>query len=594
MKKIKLLAVVPYEGLAEAVSVVAGKYAESVETTIRVGDLQQGLECALHAQQEGFDVVMSRGGTAELLLKHLELPVVNIEVSGYDYMRAIKMATAITGLKAIVGYSSITGHAQSVATLLNADVCIETIQSAEDIQEKLKELLLRGCSLVIGDVATYRIAREMGMNAMLITSGEESISGAFETSIWLMRAFSGLKERFARLESLCKCGQTLMVLIDGNGALRFESRALSSVGLSVDALQKLLHPAPQERRENIVLQKADHIYNVALTPKWDEAGAVYYCFDILPQRMERAEGLQGVEIENYRVYLHGTTEPFDAVGVFDADTVRNAIAFGQTNRPVYITGRSEAEKRSIARCVHRYSERWALPFVQIDCELTDPVEALRALAVGDPGSALYCGATLCFAELDCLTQAQWQALRRELSVLDTERYRLLATASAGSVFSQKDDAWLLQTFPLRLHIAESSHCVQDLERFVNLNIIAFNSEYGKQVVGMEPEAMAHLLQYPWGSDMERLRSAVGQLVLLAQSPYLTVADVRHAMTNCYPRGEENEISLQGTLAEIELQIIRRVLKEEKENYSKTAARLGIGRSTLWRKLADDNETKKEP
>ena len=44
---------------------------------------------------------------------------------------------------------------------------------------------------------------------------------------------------------------------------------------------------------------------------------------------------------------------------------------------------------------------------------------------------------------------------------------------------------------------------------------------------------------------------------------------------------------QGTLDEITQQIVLAVLREEKMNKTKAAQRLGIGRTTLWRLLAEN-------
>ena len=45
------------------------------------------------------------------------------------------------------------------------------------------------------------------------------------------------------------------------------------------------------------------------------------------------------------------------------------------------------------------------------------------------------------------------------------------------------------------------------------------------------------------------------------------------------------VDLSGTLEDIERRVIEQVLREENMNQSAAAKRLGIGRSTLWRKIA---------
>ncbi len=49
------------------------------------------------------------------------------------------------------------------------------------------------------------------------------------------------------------------------------------------------------------------------------------------------------------------------------------------------------------------------------------------------------------------------------------------------------------------------------------------------------------------------------------------------------------LNLNQTLDDIESDIIRIVLEEENNNQSNAAKRLGINRSTLWRKLKDQEE-----
>jgi transcriptional regulator with PAS, ATPase and Fis domain len=57
--------------------------------------------------------------------------------------------------------------------------------------------------------------------------------------------------------------------------------------------------------------------------------------------------------------------------------------------------------------------------------------------------------------------------------------------------------------------------------------------------------------------------------------------------------KENEeisaINLDGSLDEITKSVIESVLKKENMNQTKAAKRLGISRSTLWKKIKSDNK-----
>lgn len=56
----------------------------------------------------------------------------------------------------------------------------------------------------------------------------------------------------------------------------------------------------------------------------------------------------------------------------------------------------------------------------------------------------------------------------------------------------------------------------------------------------------------------------------------------------YGRVFDDSVKFDGTLDEINYQIILQVLHEEHDNKEKTARRLGISRSTLWRILKNNN------
>jgi hypothetical protein len=77
---VKVFAIAPYEGLKEII-IELGRN-QDFEIHVEVGDLEKGVELASRAVDQGFDIIISRGGTAELIQKKVSIPVIEIEVSG--------------------------------------------------------------------------------------------------------------------------------------------------------------------------------------------------------------------------------------------------------------------------------------------------------------------------------------------------------------------------------------------------------------------------------------------------------------------------------------------------------------------------------
>ena len=115
MEEIRILGIAPFESIRAAMERVAREEFPEVRFEAYTGDLEEGVKIAqrLVNENESYDVMISRGGTAELLKQKLTMPVVEITFSVYDILRAIKMAENYNSLYAIVGFPSITGPAHT-------------------------------------------------------------------------------------------------------------------------------------------------------------------------------------------------------------------------------------------------------------------------------------------------------------------------------------------------------------------------------------------------------------------------------------------------------------------------------------------------
>ena len=107
----------------------------------------------------------------------------------------------------------------------------------------------------------------------------------------------------------------------------------------------------------------------------------------------------------------------------------------------------------------------------------------------------------------------------------------------------------------------------------------------KQIIGFTQDALELMEQFDWPGNTLQIESVMQQLVTICTGSYIEVQDVRSVLTCIGIRGRsESQFNLNKTLDEIELDIIGHVLAEENMNQTAAAERLGISRSTLWRKL----------
>ena len=136
---IRVLAMAPYEGMRTAIFQAADAF-PNLKLDIVVGDLEQGAELVSEKGSENYDAIISRGGTAELIAKTAECPVVEIDVTFYDVLRCIKLAQNYTDHFAVVGFPSITEPTHVLCDLLQYTTRIITVRNSEDAEAALIDI----------------------------------------------------------------------------------------------------------------------------------------------------------------------------------------------------------------------------------------------------------------------------------------------------------------------------------------------------------------------------------------------------------------------------------------------------------------------
>ena len=212
-KMIKALVIVPYEGLYEMMKEIQQEV-EDIQFKIELGNLNEGVAIAKEAENNGYHVIISRGGTASMIQEAVSIPVIDIQVSGYDVLRIITLVKGFSRKAAIVGFSNITQGAATICKLLDLDIKTLTITKDIEVTEKLTNLKKLGYEVVIGDVVTVQSAKQLGLTGVLITSGKEAIIDALEETRRTYRIFSRLQQEVSLFQSILDCNEQAIGVIN--------------------------------------------------------------------------------------------------------------------------------------------------------------------------------------------------------------------------------------------------------------------------------------------------------------------------------------------------------------------------------------------
>lgn len=287
---------------------------------------------------------------------------------------------------------------------------------------------------------------------------------------------------------------------------------------------------------------------------------------------------------------------------------------GPTDASVLIHGETGTGKELLARALHAESPRQDRPLVCINCaalteslleaELFGHVKGAFTGAVSDKKGRLEMahGGSLFLDEIGHMGLALQAKLLRflqertfepvggttsrrvEVRVIAATNLDLRTEIAAGRFM--EDLLYRIEVISLRLPpLRERAEDIPLLaEHFRGL----LARRYNKVVVGISPQAMQALVDYPWPGNVRQLENVMARAVILSKADRLGLGDFQD-LVGAQPAPASDGVIAglpdQGvTLKDMERELIQKTLAQCQGNKSLAAKRLGISRKGLYEKL----------
>ncbi len=287
-----------------------------------------------------------------------------------------------------------------------------------------------------------------------------------------------------------------------------------------------------------------------------------------------------------------------------------ALRAARTDIAVLFEGESGVGKEVFARAVHAASARAGGAFVAVNCGAL-PEALVESILFGHERGAFTGaaerregkfaeahGGVLFLDEIGELPPAaQVKLLRalqtREIDPLGAARsravdIRLLSATNrdlrrevAAGRF-REDLFYRIAAFPVR--IPPLRERPEDVEPLARATLDRLAASEGRAAVALGADALAALAARPWPGNVRELENVLHRALVLCEGATLTSAHVGEGALDGLPREPDEPIARERTLAEVEAEHIRAVFERCGGAVAETARRLGIGRSTLYRKL----------
>ncbi|WP_130863982.1 sigma 54-interacting transcriptional regulator [Bacilliculturomica massiliensis] len=575
MKDIVLIA--PYKAMVLLANEIIGKEKYENVQVVR-GDLQEGVQLAVQAVEEGARVLISRGGTFTEISSAVKAPAVEIKISAYDILDNMKNIIGRDEPVAIIGYNNVI-FGYKMIEAVRKNVTQVNLEQGEDPRVRIQECVDKGIRTFVGDAVVERICERSGYPCYLLESGEEVIRNAIEEAQRILMASNLEQERAKRNMAVIDYVHDGVVSTDeSNRILVCNSVAEKILGVKkeeiidrrADEIEVLKPLFPKLREKQTQIDELRQLNNrqttVSLVPvsvNNEDRGTVAVFQEVASlQSMEKKVRAKLMEKGFVAKYT------FDSI-IYRSEQVGRCIAmakkFSRYDSDILIQGQSGVGKELFAQSIHNESRRRTGPFVAINCaalpetiiesELFGYVEG--AFTGSRPGGKagvfeLAHGGTIFLDEISELpTTLQGRLLRviqeREIMRLGDDKIipldvRIVCATNRELTEMVREGTFrrdlLYRINPLSFYVPPLNERREDIEVLAFHFLRIFCRRYSKQIEGFSEKAMTYLSSYDYEGNARELKGMIERAVILCDDRTIRLAEISR-------KGEGAESDAQG-------------------------------------------------
>jgi PAS domain S-box len=617
-----ILFIAPNQSIASSAENVKNKYNLDMDV------LQEGLKeweelYVIKEYLEKFNtkIIMSRGGMALYLRKHIDIPVVEVKITLSDVTKALVEAKRIGKNVLFVGFSNHIRGIESLSGLVGFNIKEIILDEWHDIKNVLENAVKDKIDVVVGGAIQNKMAKEMGITSVFLDTGENAIYSTYLDAKELLRALFEQERRLKEIHTILDYTKEGFIAIDALEQITLVNRTASiMVGINIEnligqniktvlpELQKMVEALEgmQSKGDIITIGKNSFLYSYIPVKGMDKTvGVMATLKSVSVVRDDESR----IRLKQYQAGLYANYTFEDIVGSSKAIVAvkEQAKGYAGVDSTVLIVSDSGTGKELFAQSIHNASMRSEGPFVAINCaslsnsilesELFGYVEGAFTGAKRGGKAGMFETANNGTIFLDEIGELSADIQGKLLRVLqercimrlgDTKIHpinvRVIAATNKNLVEEVREKRFRQDLFfrldILRLKVPLLRERKEDIPLLCDI----FLKRYGSnRPLILNKHILKSFDEYSWPGNVRELENVIERLGVCNSDDIENL--VKRHIAEMEPLAETKDIA-SVEYKDIDKKIIADALEYSKGNKKKAAEMLGIHRSTIYRHLAD--------
>ena len=624
--------------IASSVQLVnhARKISEELGYDIQVSSsgLDEAISIGRDMEASGVEVIVSRGGTSNMLRESLRIPVLSIPLTYFDIFTSVKKAVAFGKKVMIAVFRNKLSGIESFEEVFNINILQGIYSNYDSLEKVIQSAQNQGYDVVIGGGVTMQIAKKCDLKIVELETAKETIASIIEDAKSVVKSRRKDQEKAQRYQSIIDSTSEGIIAVDQHCEITAINKMaktflkiadLDIVGKPISnyinrpSVVNVMETGKPDFNKLEKINRDQFISNhVPIIVDSKIIGGVSTFKDI--SNVVRAEN------EVRRSFAKGLIAKYNLADFIHnskviKNTLNRAVKFADSDSTILIMGDTGTGKEILAHSTHNLGPRKRFPFVSINCSAL-PDQLLESELFGyeegaftgsrrggKPGLFEIAHHGTIFLDEIGTTPGNVQArLLRVLQEKEVMRIggdrmipvdvRVIAATNKNLAEEVHEGRFREDLFfrinVLNIDIPPLRERAEDIPLLMKALVKNAAKKYDLIPLSIPDSFVKKLLNYYWPGNVRQLETFIEKLTLLSDSKFNSeVFNQLLQELYEYPSTSENHSevvkkSLKDTVQyknqEVEAKMIRKALAETNFSKSKTAEKLGISRASLWRKL----------